>query len=322
MQPWHTPFPIWNQSVVPCPVLTVASWSSYRFLRKQVRWSVFPISENFLQFIVIDTVKGFGVVNKVEVDVFLELSCFFDDPKDVGNLISRSSAFSKFSLNIWKFLAYILLKPNLENFEYYFASMWDECNCAVVWTLFGIAFLWDLNENWSFPVLWPLLSFPYFLAYWIVQHFHTSSFRIWNSSTGIPSPPLALFVVMLPKAHLTLDSRMSGLGEWSHHRGYLGHKDLFLYSSVYSCYFFLISFASVRSILFLSFIVPIFAWMVPLVSLIFLKSSLIFPILLFSSISLEGFLISPCYSFELCIQMGVSFLFSLVFSFSSFLSYL
>ena len=71
------------------------------------------------------TVKGFGVVNKAEVDVFLELSCFFDDPTDVGNLISGSSAFSKSSLNIWKFSVHVLWKPDLENFEYYFASMWD-----------------------------------------------------------------------------------------------------------------------------------------------------------------------------------------------------
>ena len=78
------------------------------------------------------TVKGFGVVNKAEVDVFLELSCFFYDPTDVGNLISTSSAFSKSCLNIWKFTIQVLLKPGLENFEYYFASMWDECNCAVV----------------------------------------------------------------------------------------------------------------------------------------------------------------------------------------------
>ena len=115
--------------------------------------------KNFPQFVVIHTVKGFGIVNKTEVDVFLELSCFFDDPTDVGNLIFGSSAFSKSSLNIWKFTVHILLKPDLENFQHYFASMWDECNCAVVWAFFGIAFLWDWNENWSFPVLWPLLSF-------------------------------------------------------------------------------------------------------------------------------------------------------------------
>ena len=109
--------------------------------------------------------------HKAEVDVFLELSCFFDDPTDVGNLTSGSSAFSKSSLNIWKFLVHVLLKPGLENFERYFASVWDEGSCAVVWTFFGIAFLWDWNENCPFPVLWPLLSFPNFLAYW-VKPFH------------------------------------------------------------------------------------------------------------------------------------------------------
>ena len=139
----------------------------------------------------------------------MELSCFFDDPTDVGSLISGSSTFSKSSLNIWKFMAHVLLKPGLEDFEHYFSSMWDECNCVVVWAFFGIAFLWDWNENWPFPVLWPLLSFSNLLEYW-VQHLTASSFRIWNSSTGIPSPPLALFIVTLPKAYLTLHSKMSG----------------------------------------------------------------------------------------------------------------
>ena len=117
--------------------------------------------------------------------------------------------------------------------------------------------------------------------------FTASSFRIWNSSTGIPSPPLALFVVMLPKAHLTSHSRMSGsrwvITPWSLSRSWRS----FLYSSVYSCHLYLISSASVRSIPFLSFIEPIFAWNVPLVSLVFLKRSLVFPVLLFSSISLH-----------------------------------
>ena len=79
--------------------------------------------KNFLQFVVIHTVKGFGIVNKAEIDVFLKLSCFFDDPADVGKLISGSSAFSKSSLYIWKFTLHVLLKPGLENFENYFASM-------------------------------------------------------------------------------------------------------------------------------------------------------------------------------------------------------
>ena len=95
--------------------------------------------KNFPQFVVIHTVKGFVIVNKAELDVFLELSCFFYDPMDVGNLISGFSAFSKSSLNIWKFMVHILLKPGLDYFEHYFASMWDECNCAVVWAFFGIA---------------------------------------------------------------------------------------------------------------------------------------------------------------------------------------
>ena len=84
--------------------------------------------QNFPQFIVMHTVQGFGIVNKAEIDVFLELSCFFHDPVDVDNLISGSSAFSKTSLNIRKFMVHILLKPGLENFEHYFTSMSDECN--------------------------------------------------------------------------------------------------------------------------------------------------------------------------------------------------
>ena len=131
--------------------------------------------KTFPQFVVIYTVKGFGIVNKAEVDIFLELSCFFDDPTDVSNLISHSSAFSKSTLNIWKFTVHILLKPSLENFEHYFASVWDECNCVVVCAFFGIAFLLDWNEYWLFPVLWPLLGFPYSLTYW-VQHFHSIIF--------------------------------------------------------------------------------------------------------------------------------------------------
>ena len=171
IQPWHIAFLIWNQSVVPCLVLTVASWPAYIFLKRQVRWSGIPISWRIFQFVVIHTVKGFGIVNKAEVDGFLELSCSFDYPVGVGSLTSGSSAFSKTSLNIWNFTVHVLLKPGLEDFEHYFTSVWDECTCVVVRAFFGIAFFWNWDENWPFPILWPLLSFPNLLAYW--QHFHS-----------------------------------------------------------------------------------------------------------------------------------------------------
>ena len=93
----------------------------------QVVWNP-HLFQNFPQFIVTHTVKGFGIVSKAEMDVFLELSCFLDDPADVGNLISGSSAFSKTSLNIWNFTVHVLLKPGLENLKHYFSSMWDECS--------------------------------------------------------------------------------------------------------------------------------------------------------------------------------------------------
>ena len=107
--------------------------------------------QNFPQFVMIHIVKGFGIVNRAEIDVFLELSGFSNDPTGVGNLISGFSAFSESSFNIWKFKVLVLLKPGLENLEHYFASVWDECSCGVVWAFFGITFLW--NENWPFPVL-------------------------------------------------------------------------------------------------------------------------------------------------------------------------
>jgi len=131
--------------------------------------------QNFPRFIVIHTVKGFGIVNKAEIDVFLELSCFFHDLAMLA-MISGSSAFSKTSLNIRKFTVHILVKPGLENFEHYFTNMWDEFNCVVVWAFFGIAFLWDWNENWPFPVLWPLLSFPNLLAYWVHIEYDTCGY--------------------------------------------------------------------------------------------------------------------------------------------------
>ena len=140
---------------------------------------------------------------------------------------------------------------------------------------------------WVFQICWHIEC----------STFTASSFRIWNSSTGIPSLPLALFVVMLPKAQLTSHSRMSH-SRWVSTPSWLsGSRRSFLYnSSVCSCHLFLISSASVRSIPFLSFIEPIFGWNIPLVSLIFLTRSLVFPILLFSSISLHWSLRKPYLS--------------------------
>ena len=175
IEPYSTLFPILNQSIVPCPVLTVASWLAYRFLRRQVRWSGIAIFWRIFHSLL--RVKGFSIDN--EVDVFLEFSCFFDYPMDADNLISGSSAFSKSSLNIWKFLVHLLLKPILENFHITLLVCEISSNyrnCVVVWTFFGIVFLLDCNENWPFPVLWPLLSFPILLVY-RVQHFNSIIFQ-------------------------------------------------------------------------------------------------------------------------------------------------
>ena len=166
-----------------------------------------PISLRIFKFVVIHTVKGFSIVNETEVDISLECSCFFYDQHMLA-IISGSSVFSKSSLNIWKFSVHVLLKPRLKDFEYYLASMWNECNCAAVWTFFGIAFLWNWNETDLFQSCGHCSVFQ--ICWHIECTFTASSFRIWNSSTGIPSPPLALFVMMLPKARLTSHSRISG----------------------------------------------------------------------------------------------------------------
>ena len=130
--------------------------------------------QNFPQFIVIHTVKGFGLVNKAEVDIFLELLLF-----------QWSSKCWQFDL--WFFCLFEnqlehqevhgsrIAEASLGEYWTYFTSMWDKYNCVVVWAFFGIAFLWDWNKNWTFPVLWSLLSFPDLLAYW-VQHFHSILF--------------------------------------------------------------------------------------------------------------------------------------------------
>ena len=193
-----------------------------------------------------------------------------------------------------------------------------------------------LFHFFSLELEWKLTLFQSCGHCWVFQTcwhiecstFTASSFRIWNSSIGIPSPPLALFVVMLSKAHLTSHSEISGSRLVITSSWLSGSWRSFLYtSSAYSCYLFLISSTSVTSIPFLSFIEPIFAWNIPLVSLIFFVeiSSLslsIISLYFFALITEEGFLISPCHSLELCIQMGMSFLFSFAFSFSSFHSYL
>ena len=257
---------------------------------------------------------------------FLELSCLLDDPTDVGNLISGSSAFSKSSLNISKLSVHILLKPLLGNFEQYFASVWDESiysTLNILWHCLSLGLEWKLTFTNAecghccvFQICWHIEC----------TTFTASSFRIWNSLTGIPSPPLALFEVMLPKAHLTSHSRISGSSwVWVVIPSWLsGSWRSFLYSSsLYSYPLFLIYCASVRSIPFLSFIVTSFAWNIPLVSLIFLKRSPVFPILLFSSISLHW---SPRKAFSLLFSGTLHsnvyiFPFLFAFYFSSFHSY-
>ena len=221
------------------PVCCSMSSSNYNFLNciqvsqeaGQVVWYS-HLLKNFQQFMVIHTVKGFGIVNKAEIDVFLELSCFFNYPVGLGNLISGSIAFPKTSLNIWKFMVHVLLKPGLENFEHYVARVWDECNCAVVWAFFGTAFFGNGMTNdllqscslcWILQICWHIEC----------STFMASSVRIWNSSTGIPSPPLVLFVEMLPKAHWLRIPGCLALGEQSHYRDYLGLEDLFVQFCVF-----------------------------------------------------------------------------------------
>ena len=162
---------------------------------------------NFTQFFMIHTVKGFGIVNKAEVDVFLELSCFFNGLTDVGNLISGSSAFSKTSLKsesswftdfwslAWRILSITLLASEMSTIVWWFEH-------SLGLPFFGIGMKTDPFQScghcWVFQICWHIEG----------STFTASSFRIWNSSAGIPSPPLALFILMLPKAHLTSHSRM------------------------------------------------------------------------------------------------------------------
>ena len=145
---------------------------------------------------------------------------------DVGYLISGSSAFSKSNLNIWDFTVHVLLKPDLENFEHYFVIVWGECNCAVVWNILWHWLSLGLERKLTFSSPVATAEFSKFADNIECSTLTASTIRIWNSSAGIPSPPLALFIVMLPKALLTSHSILA-LDEWSHHHDYPGCEELF-----------------------------------------------------------------------------------------------
>ena len=129
------------------------------------------------------------------------------------------------------------MKTILKDFEHDIASMWNEHNCTAVGTFFGVALLWDWKQNWFFQ------SCSHWWVFQVCWHIEcssltASSFRIWKRSNGIPSPTLALFLVILPKANWVCTPRCLALGEWSHHHGYLGQKGLFVYFFMYSCHLF------------------------------------------------------------------------------------
>ena len=268
---------ILNQSIVPCSVLTVISWPSYRFLKRQVKWPGIHLSIRIFR-LCCDSHS-----QRIYHSQWSRSRCFSGTPlllyytANVGNLILGSSALSKASLSIWKLLVHIVLKPSFKDFEHNLANMWNECNCAVVQTFFGIALLWDWNENGNFPALCPPLSCPNVLTYW-VQQFNSIIFRIFNSSAGILSPPQALFIVIFPKAHLTSHSKISG-SRWVTTPSWLSRSLRLLFSTVFLCSFHLLlnSSASVMSLPFMSCIISILAWNIPLIFSIFLKRSLVFP---------------------------------------------
>ena len=225
----------------------------------------------------IHTVKGFSVGN--EADDFLEFPCFYYGPTDVGKLFSGFSAFSKSSLYIRKFLVHILLKPSLKDFEpcehVKWVQLWSNLN--ILWHCPSLGSEWKLN--FSSPVATAEFSkFVGILSAAISQH-HLLGFEIAQLEFH---HLIAVFTVILLKAHLTSHSGCLALDKWSHHVHYLGHEDLFC--TVLLCIFA----TSSKYLLLLSgpyhfcpFIVPIFVWNVPLAALIFLKSSLVFPIFFF-----------------------------------------
>ena len=184
-------FPIWNQSVIPCPVLTVASWLAYRFLRRQVRYS--HLFKNFSQFVGTYTGKRFHVVNRAEVDVFLESPWFFYDPMDIGNLISGSCAFSE---SAWT--------SGSSQFRYYWSLAWRILSITLLaCEMSAIVLQFEHSLHCLFLGLEWKLTFPSPVATAEFSKFAgilnaasssliASSFRILNSSAGISSPPLAL----------------------------------------------------------------------------------------------------------------------------------
>ena len=146
-----------------------------------------------------------------QIDVFLKFPCFLYNPANVGNLISSFSSLSKPSLYVWNFLVRIMLNSSMQDLKHDLTRMGDECNCLVVNSFFGNTLLGNWDENWSFPVLWPLLGVQ---ICWHNEYktLTASSFKDLNSSAGILSHPLALLTAVLLKAHLTLHCRTSGSG--------------------------------------------------------------------------------------------------------------
>ena len=134
--------------------------------QEAVRWSGVPISFRIFRFVVTQS-QALGESIKPKQTFFRNSLAFLmiQQMSAIWSLVPLP--FLNPDVSIWKFTVHVLLKPGLANFEHYFASVWDECNCVVVWTFFGIVFLWDWSKNWPFPVLWPLLGFPNVLTYWV-----------------------------------------------------------------------------------------------------------------------------------------------------------
>ena len=187
IQPCHTPFPILKQSVLPCLVpCCFLAHIQVSPETGEVIWSL-RICHSLLW----SRVKGFCIVNEAEVDVFLEFPCFLHDPTNVGILISGSPAYLKPRMYISMFLVHVLLKASLKDFEHNLGSTWNECNCmwfehSMSLLFFGIEMKTDLFHTgghcWVFQICWHVEC----------STLAAASFRIWNSSAGIPSPPLTL----------------------------------------------------------------------------------------------------------------------------------